>query len=169
MHLLHGFVCVHVHVHVCMQAWVGVCMHVHVCVQAWVWMCACMCACMHVRMHEYVCVQACVCACMCICACKRGCGCACMAACVCVCNAFINYFLFKSAVAQCTPLPESANAIATYTAALNPNYPTGTVAIFICTSGYELIEGSLYRVCSNGIWSGTPAVCFCELYNCKSP
>ena len=91
-------------------------------------------------------------------------------ACVCVCNASIHHFLTKSAVEQCSVLPEPANAMVTYTEDPNPNYPTNTVAIFICTSGYILVDSrSLFRVCFNGVWSGPPAVCFCELSNLRLP
>ncbi|KAL3989319.1 Sushi domain (SCR repeat) family protein [Acanthocheilonema viteae] len=65
---------------------------------------------------------------------------------------------FRENISPCPPPKLSIPYIAYNPELVNLNnlkYPHGTIAMLICPDNYYLeVEGSRWRVCKNGIWSG---------------
>ena len=72
----------------------------------------------------------------------------------------------------CDDLPVIHNGEVSYTSprSVSPSLPdgkryVGTIATYNCSSGYQLVGGSLLRICgANGQWNGTAPSCgkYCQ-------
>ncbi len=67
----------------------------------------------------------------------------------------INYIIYSTGI--CSNLPSLTNGMISYSFAGSDD--VGTLAIYICDTGYTLNGGTTRTCGSDGVWSGSPPVC----------
>ena len=78
----------------------------------------------------------------------------------------MHFHIFIAAI-MCTDLPAPADGRVTYTDTTSP-YDFGTVATYVCDSGFGISGGNRTRACGGldlstvGTWNGIAATCDCE-------
>ncbi len=82
---------------------------------------------------------------------------------------FIRYIDPYTSVLICTSLPTPDNGRIIYSIDSTSLYEFGTVATYVCDSGFGLSGGVISSTCGGddsdpvGTWSGTAPSCLCEL------